>query len=213
MQSTDKKKSIIIVGSGGHACVVADVLFSMGVAVLGFTDVKEKLGHKVLGNLSVVGTDEILEDYNSDEVDVVIGVGYLPNNDLRHKLYNDIKKKHLHIRSIIHPSAVIGQEVNVGEGVQIFAGSILQAKVQLGDNVIINTGVNIDHHSKIGNHSHIAPGAVICGDVEIGNNSFIGAGVCIIQGISIGDNVVVGAGVTVRNNIQSGNVYVGESSV
>lgn len=213
IQSIENKKPIIIIGSGGHACVVADVLMSMELEVLGFTDVEDKVGHKVIGELSVIGTDEILERYNTGDVEVAIGVGFLPKSEIRRKLFIDIKKKHLHVKSIIHPSAIIGQEVKFGTGSQIFAGSILQPKVQLGDNVIINTGVKIDHHSKIGHHSHVAPGAVICGDVKIGDMSFIGAGATIIHGITIGDNVIIGAGVTVRKNIPTGQIYMGDQNV
>lgn len=213
IQSTDNNKPIIIVGSGGHACVVADVLISMGLEVLGFIDVEVKVGHKVIGNLTVIGTDEIFDEYKTDDIEVVIGVGFLPNSNLRHKLFNDMKKKHFDIRSIIHPSAVIGREVKIGSGSQIFAGSILQPKVQVGNNTIINTAASIDHHSRIGDHSHVAPGAVICGNVKIGDMSFVGAGATVVHGVTIGDNVIIGAGVTVRKDISTGQVYRGHQNV
>ncbi len=198
---------VMIIGSGGHACVVADALNVSGCSIVGFTDSQIAVGTNILVGLSVLGNDNILSDYKADSLNVAIGVGFMPGNNTRFEIFHRLKKEGFFIKSVIHPSSVIGSQVTIQEGAQIMAGAILQPRAVIGVNVIVNTGARIDHDSIIGDHSHIAPGVTVCGGVTIGKNCFVGAGATIIHGIDVGDNVVIAAGATVYNDILPGQVY------
>ncbi|MCB0742534.1 MAG: acetyltransferase [Ignavibacteriae bacterium] len=199
----------IIIGAGGHARMLADTLTASGANILGFTDLEIKAGTKIFEDYIVLGSDNILDDFSIDEIDVAIGVGFLPQKNWRKAIFEKIRNKGFKIRTVIHPSVIIGSNILLGEGVQLIAGTIIQTGCKIGKNVIINTGAKIDHDVTIGDFSHIAPGATICGDVKIGENCFIGAGSTIIQGINIGHNVTIGAGVLVRADIASHEIYIG----
>lgn len=195
--------STIILGAGGHACVVADALITSHCNVIGFTDNAVPVGQVVFDDIHVLGTDDIILEQKSEDIMLAMGLGFLPGNNLRYELFKKVKAWGYKFRTIIHASAVIGKQVTINEGTQIMAGVTIQPNVKIGSNVIVNTAANIDHDTIIGDHCHIAPGSTICGDVSIGDKCFIGAGATIIQGVDIGDNVIVPAGETVRKNILS----------
>ncbi|MCE7700081.1 MAG: acetyltransferase, partial [Methanobacterium paludis] len=77
---------------------------------------------------------------------------------------------------ILHPSAVIGDFVNIKEGCIICPGAILTSDIDVGKHSIINTNVTIGHDSKVGNFVTISPGVNIAGNVKIGDSSLIGIG-------------------------------------
>jgi len=207
------KIPIIIIGAGGHASVVADTLRACGDSILGFTDIKIQPGTPIIGNICVLGTDDLLSEYDPQEIKVAIGIGYLPGQNHRRKIFHALKDQNHIIKSLIHPSAIIGQQVDLQEGSQVMAGTVVQPRATIGKNVIINTGARIDHDSTIGDHSHIAPGVTVCGDVSIGRNCFVGAGATIIHGINIGENAIIAAGVTAYKDILPEQVYVGRKNI
>ncbi|MEZ5757447.1 MAG: acetyltransferase [Emcibacteraceae bacterium] len=199
----------IIIGAGGHARMLADTIKASGGNILGFTDLEIKSGTNIFDDFNVLGTDDILDDFATDEIEVTIGVGFLPKKNWRKAIFEKISYKGFKIKTVIHPSVTLGSYILLGEGCQLIAGAIIQTGCKIGKNVIVNTGASIDHDVTIGDFCHIAPGATICGDVKIGENCFIGAGATIIQGINIGHNVTVGAGVLVRSDLSSESTYKG----
>jgi len=104
---------------------------------------------------------------------------------------NMARKKEAHARPLeffdvlIHPSAVIGNDVSIGTGTVIMAGAVVQAHARIGAHVILNTHCSVDHHSVIGDYAHIAPGAHLCGHVEVGEGALVGVGVGVAPGCKI----------------------------
>jgi len=196
---------IVIVGAGGHAQVVADILFQMqAVEPIGYLDDRvELLGSKVLG-LPVLGTVAQLVDIEHDGV--VIGIG---NNQVRQKLFQKMSEAGERMVSAIHPSALVSPRSHLGRGIQMSASAVINPSAFIDDNVIINTGATIDHHNRIGAHTHIAPGVTLGGDVVVGKGVLVGIGSTVMPQTTIGDGVVVGAGACVCNNIDPDCVVVG----
>ncbi|MDV6376982.1 acetyltransferase [Sporosarcina sp. GW1-11] len=193
-------KPIIIVGDGGHASVLIETLITLNKKILGYTAPKER---KELFHLVYLGTDDVIESYCPNEVELVIGLGTVGVSTFRKELFESYKKKGYTFTSVIHPSANLSPSVKLGEGVQIMAGVIMQTNVNVFDNVIINTGVIIDHDCKVKSHTHIAPGTTLSGSVTVGQGCHIGTGSAVIQGISIGDGTLIGAGSVVVTTIGS----------
>jgi len=202
-------KPIIIVGAGGHAKVVADALLSCGCTVLGLTDPDPALqGLAVLG-LPVLGDDGALAGYPPATIELVLGVGTVRVSPHRRRIFERFKMAGYSFATVVHPGAVIGREVTLGEGCQVMAGAIIQTGSQLGSNTLVNTSASIDHDCRIADHVQIGPGAVLGGGVEIGGDSCVGAGATVIQGIQVGSGVQVGAGAAVIRNCANGSRIVG----
>ncbi len=201
------KLPLIIVGGGGHAKVVASTLLLQHRVVLGFVDV-DPATPPLLG-IANLGNDDTVFDYSPDRVRLVNGVGSVKSTTLRQTIYENFVSKDYSFETVIHPSAIVSPDVEVGAGVQIMAGAVVQPGCQVGFNAIINTGACVDHDCVIGAHAHIAPGATLSGRVHVGSGSQIGTGATIIQGITVGASSIVGAGAVVIRNVPDGVIVVG----
>lgn len=197
------KKPCIVIGGGGHAKVLIEALAAAKIKVLGFTDNVSKT--ITIGNIKIpyLGSDEVLERYSPKKVYLVNGVGSVGRPRQRIEVYKKLKRAGYTFFTVIHPRAIIASGVELGEGVQVMAGVVLQTGVTVGENSILNTRSSIDHDCVIGAHAHVAPGAVLCGDVCVAEESHIGAGAVIIQGIKIGSQVLVRAQSLVTADIET----------
>jgi UDP-perosamine 4-acetyltransferase len=192
---------VIIIGAGGHARVLISVLKTKGMDILGITDITSDKVVDHINGISVLGQDDIILQYAPDSILLVNGIGSVGSTVRRETVYKKFKQHGYSFASVIHLSAVIMDEVQLGEGVQIMAGAIVQPGCLIGNNSIINTGAIIDHDCVIGDHAHVAPGAVLSGGVHIGSSAHIGTSATVIQGSKIGQRVIVGAGAVVINDI------------
>uniref|UniRef100_A0A486XYC2 4-amino-6-deoxy-N-Acetyl-D-hexosaminyl-(Lipid carrier) acetyltrasferase n=1 Tax=Rheinheimera sp. BAL341 TaxID=1708203 RepID=A0A486XYC2_9GAMM len=200
-------RSIIIVGTGGHAKVVLDMVNSMGLHCIAATTADQLI--TAWRNLPVITDEQLLADYLPTDVELVMGLGFIPGNNTRQQLYDFFKSKGFNFKTLCHPTACISPSAQLAEGVQVMAGVIIQADAHCADNVIINTGARIDHDTCIGAHSHVAPGAVLCGGVNVGRCVFIGAAATVIQSVTIGDDAVLAAGATIVTDVITGKTVRG----
>lgn len=199
-------KPIIIIGNGGHALVLTELLQMNNERILGFTAPEQqqnKLGLNYLGN------DESILKYDANEVELVLGIGSLKPNSIRTKIFNFFKEKGYVFKICIHPHAIVSPSASLGEGVQVMAGAIVQTYVQIKNNSIINTGAKIDHECIIEDNVHIAPGSVLSGNVHVCKNVHVGTNSTIIQGIQIGEATLIAAGAVVVNDIKSYSKVMG----
>jgi len=116
----------------------------------------------------------------------------------------------------IHPSAVLGNNVELGEDVAIQAYVVIEDDVKIGNGTIIYAGVYIGHHTKIGSDTIIYPNVSIRERITIGSRVIIhsgsvigsdGFGFATVKGIHqkipqigtvvIEDDVEIGSNVTI----------------
>ena len=199
---------VIIIGGGGHAKVVADVLRLQGVHILGFTDVDDS-SKTLTPTVPYLGDDTVIRKYHIEEVLLVNGLGSIKNTTARRKIYDTFSEQGYQFVICIHPSAVIAADVRIGEGSQIMAGSVVQPGCDIGRNVIINTRASLDHDCVIGNHVHVAPGVTLSGGVRVADGAHIGTGATVIQGIHIGGKSMIGAGSVVVKDVADARMVVG----
>jgi sugar O-acyltransferase (sialic acid O-acetyltransferase NeuD family) len=200
---------VIVIGAGGHAKVLIDALLTIGIEVLGATDMDPvRLDSSICG-LRVLGDDNILVRYAPQAVRLVNGLGSVAVTTARQRIYEKYKGLGYSFETIIHPSAVVSKDVELSEGVQVMAGAIIQAGSRIGQNTIINTGATVDHDCEIGAHVHLAPGAILSGSVKVGSGTHIGTGAVVIQNILVGHNDIIGAGSVVVENIADCRKVIG----
>lgn len=196
-------KQHIVLGSGGHAKVLIQVLKVIGVPVWGCTSrMQADHGKDILG-VSVKGGDALLDKLDPEDFLLVNGLGTvkIDSPSPQVKIFEDWKARGFSFATIVHPSATIAEDAVLGEGVQIMAGCILQPGTTVGKNSIINTSASLDHDCEIGSHVHIASGVTLSGGVRVGDGSFIGCGASVIQYKNIGRGVLVGAGAVVIRDV------------
>lgn len=199
-------KPIIIIGDGGHAAILAETLIAQRREIMGYTAPREE---KDFLNLPYLGTDTVIATYNPDTVELVLGLGTITVSSIRKSIFEQFKSKGYLFANVIHGTAIVSPSAQIGQGIQIMAGAILQTNVSIADNTIINTGSIVDHDCIIGSHVHLAPGSTLSGGVRIGESCHIGTGTSIIQGITIGAETMVGAGSVVLEKIGNGKTVYG----
>lgn len=192
---------VIIIGAGGHAKVALEALLRSNVQVIGLLDASRDMHGTLLLGMPIIGDDDVLGCYPPETVRLVNGLGSTQDLSRRTALYRHFKERGYTFASVIHPSAVVAQDVVIGEGAHVMAGVILQPGVVIGCNAIINTAASVDHDCTIADHVHIAPRVVLSGNVRIETCTHVGSGATVIQGITIGSNSVIGAGAVVVGDI------------
>ena len=196
-------KPVIIIGAGGHARVLYDCLRLLSVEVLGALDRCPPPVDRE-DSIPIIGDDSAICAYSNDAVELVNGLGSIGDTSLRAGIYNKFKKQGYSFRTLIHPAATVARDCDLGEGVQVLAGAVINTGTKISADAIINTGATVDHDCFIGSHAHIAPGCTISGGVRVGIGTHIGAGATVIQGVAIGDTALVGAGALVLRDVPTG---------
>lgn len=195
---------LLIIGASGHGKVVADIALSMNKwSEIAFLDDNEEIKSSI--GLNVIGTTKDVFKY-IDEYDVFVAVG---NNTIREKLQAKLEALNVTIPTLVHPEAVIGEEVKIGQGTVIMARVAINCCSQIGKGCIVNTGATIDHDNKIDDYVHVSPGVNIAGTVKIAKGTWIGIGSSIINNININNKCKIGAGAVVVKDINEEGTYVG----
>ena len=198
----DRRLRCIILGGGGHARVLVDMLMLLDTfSLVGILDAnRQRWGDELMG-VPVLGGDEQIESI-ADQVDVfVVGLGGAGDNRPRQKLYTLGREHGLEPVTLIHPRAIVSRWANLGAGCQVLPAAVINANASLGQNVIINSGAIVEHDCVIGDHVHIATGAKLCSAVNVDQAAHIGAGATVRQLIRIGAESLVGAGAVVVTDV------------
>ena len=190
-----QNKIIYIIGCGGHARSVADVILDNNPSQeLVFVDENARENEAIFGFPVVPILPETAEN-----IFIAIGDGTKRQKLSENKnLINIISK-----RAYISPTAQISDGIFVGDGAHIgpFA--------KLGRGCIINNNAVVEHECTVGDFSHISVNSAVCGRVHVGNNVFIGAGTTVRDYMNICSDITIGAGAAVVKNITEPGIYVG----
>lgn len=202
-------RPVIIVGSGGHAAVVADALLAAGVRVLGFIDTDPaRIGVRVCG-LAVLGSEAVLDSHTPGAALLANGIGGVRSQGLRKPVQQRLESRGWEFATVQHPSAIVSKFATIAAGAQLLAGSIVQTNARIGKGAIVNTAAVIEHDVDIGEFAHVAPRALLCGAVVVGDGSHIGAGAVVRQHVRLGPQTMVGAGAVVVADFAGDSTLVG----
>ncbi|MCA9330946.1 acetyltransferase [Candidatus Saccharibacteria bacterium] len=200
---------LLIIGAGGHAQVVADILLlqqkaGLDIDPIGYLDDDPKLIDQFRLGLPILAPVNQIASYK--DCAIIVGIG---DNYVRRALYNLLMRDEVRAFVAAHPAATVASDVSIGEGTVIAAGVVVNTGSVIGQNVILNTACTIDHHNVISDHVHIAPGVNLGGGVQIGEASLIGVGATIMPQRCVGSNAIVGAGSVVVKNVADGTIVAG----
>lgn len=169
-------EKVILIGAGGHGRVVIDsALCNPNLEIIGFLDdgnVEDILGISKLGKISGI------EKFKEFKFHIAIG-----NNSLRKKLSKKIGVENL--ITIIHPTAYICRDVEVGKGCFIGANVVINSKSRLGNSIIVNTSSIVEHDCILENYSHLSYGVLLGSGVTIKEQVYIDMGEVVKRGLII----------------------------
>jgi len=198
------KEKLIIIGASGHGKVVADIAIKMNKwQSIAFLDDDESI--KTSMRLEVIGKTADAFTYK-EEADFFVAIG---SNVTREKIQEKLIEQGLNVVSLIHPSAVIGTDVEIGIGTAVMGGVVINSSSRVGNGCIINTSSSLDHENVIEDYVHISPGVRTAGSVEVGKRTWLGIGSLISNNVNICSGCKVGAGAVVVKDITEPGTYVG----
>jgi sugar O-acyltransferase (sialic acid O-acetyltransferase NeuD family) len=205
---SDDGGTVVVIGGGGHAKVLISVIHKLPWTIAGYVDPRD-VG-PLLGVLHAGGDDVLptLLDRHPGCA-AAMGVGKVDATDRRARIQAEAEALGYGFPTIISPSAVVNDEVELGAGTTIFDGAVVNAGVLTGPICVVNTNATVEHDCRLGTNVHIATGATVSGGVTIGDHTFVGAGVVVIHGVRIAEGCLIGAGAVVTDDISEPGTYVG----
>lgn len=198
------KKKLIIIGASGHGKVVADIAIKMNKwkSIVFLDDdqsIKINMGIEVIGK----SVDAFLY---KDEADFFVAIG---NNATRENVQKKLEDKGLSVVTLVHPSAIIGTDVEIGNGTVVMPSVVINSSSRIGKGCIINTNASLDHDNIIEDYVHISPGVKTAGSVNIGKGTWLGIGSIVSNNVNICSSCKLGAGAVVVKDITEQGTYVG----
>lgn len=200
------KLPIVMIGGGGHASVLTEMLLIQGKEVVAVISPEDIGKRRIFNGIAHLKNNEDILAFDKERVLLVNGIGMAPKSKFRQKINNYFLSLGYKFETVIAHNAYISPFAKVEVGAQVFPMAIVQTGVTIGVHSIINSGALIEHDSRVGAYNHIAPKATLCGQVKTEDNVYIGSGSTIIQGLSIGKGAVVGAGVALTESLEAATI-------
>lgn len=201
---------VAIFGAGGHGRDTLEVFAACNRArpgsweVVGFlSEVAEEHGRDVNG-LRVLGGWEWLAGQHG--VRLVCAIGDSP---ARARLTARARGLGVEFATVVHPTAVVPERVELGCGVIVSAGVLMTNRIRIGDHALINLGVTIAHDVELGELVTVAPGVNLPGHVRVGAGCDLGTGASLLPRVRIGPWSIVGAGAVVTADLPPNVTAVG----
>ena len=203
------RPEIILVGGGGHCKSCIDVIESEDkYDIKGILDLPSELGKEVLG-YTVIGNDDDIASYATENYSFLITVGHMGKTDLRKKLFSTIKSNGGKLPVIVSSKAHVSKYSEIGKGTIVMHNSIVNADTIIGENCIINSKALIEHDVVIGGNCHISTNANINGNCNVGDDCFIASNSTLKNGVEIVGGSFVGIGSVVTKTINNKGLYFG----
>lgn len=111
------------------------------------------------------------------------------------------KQRGFRFVNVIHPTAVLGQNVKIGEGVIVAPYVVLTADLVVGNFVNIGCMSGCSHHNRIGDWCQISGNCGLTGRVVLEEGVFVGCGVTFVPGCHVGEWAYIGAGSVVLRRV------------
>lgn len=195
--------SVVIFGTGGFAREVACVLHDLGRGdqLAAFHEPDEV--HQARELLGVPVQPQSAFDPARHRA--VIGIG---SPGVRQKVVEELPPNTV-FDTLIHPSVVISQWVDVGAGSVLCAGSVLTCQISIGQHCHINLNTTVGHDCTFGDFCTVAPGANISGSCHFGRRVDVGTQAAFRQNLWICDDAVIGMGAVIVKDIVEPGTYLG----
>lgn len=111
--------------------------------------------------------------------------------------------------TLVHPSVIMGRNVQLGRGVVLCPGVVLTCDISVGDFAMINCLSSAGHDVRIGDWATISAHCDMTGRTELGEMAFMGSGARLLPGKKVGPRALVGAGSVVLSNVRADSKVFG----
>jgi sugar O-acyltransferase (sialic acid O-acetyltransferase NeuD family) len=204
-------QDIVIVGAGGLGREISEWVEDINermstFRLLGFLDDDASRHGERCHDVTILGGVDWIAA-QPREIGVVVGIGSPAG---KRRVIERLRAIGVtQFPSIVHPQAVIGRFVEIGEGTIVCPGVILTTDIRIGRFVALNFDLTVGHDARVDDLALLAPGVHISGRVHIGEGCDLGAGATVVPSAVIGPWSIVGAGATVTGSLPANCTAVG----
>lgn len=203
----------MIIGAGGFGREVAQLIKDINNKklqweIMGYLDDNIvshgtiRNGVPVLGSIDLIRANEFQNHY------YICSLGEPKTRKMVIEKMIEINPK-IQFATLIHPSAIIGDENRIEKGSIICARNVLTTNITIGKHVIVNLSCTIGHDTTLLDYSTVLPGVNISGNVHIHEGVSLGTNSSVIPGVEIGSFVTIGANAAVTRSIPEHCTAVG----
>ncbi|MBX9890159.1 MAG: acetyltransferase [Amoebophilaceae bacterium] len=202
-------KGIIIFGVCQLTKGAIDIFIKNDLIIYGILEDEKKFHHTEIFGVPILGAtyDKRFQPLLEDNCPYYIA--YSSVKKRKQYLKNVASQVEESLISAIHPSAVMGTNIQLGLGNYIGAQVCLAPEATLHNHCIVHNGVKIESGASIHDFVQIGAGSVIGSNVTLEEEVFIGAGVTIIDGVTIQKGASIGAGSVILGHVKSGALFLG----
>lgn len=197
---------LVLVGAGGHAKAVIEVVRAEGRFALAGLVASGPAPARLLG-APVLGGEEVLPRLRAEGIAWAFAA--VGDNAARERIGARLLAMGFRLATPAHPSAVLAASALVGEGAVVMARAAVGADARVAGLAIVNTAAVVEHDGFVGAAAHVAPGAVLAGGVRVGARALVGVGTAVRPGVLVGEDAVVGAGAAVVADVPAGATVAG----
>ncbi len=200
-------RSLILLGAGEHARVVAEAASLADWQVVGYAapEPTDGIPGEWLGDDGAVA-DRLAAADPADRPALVLGFGATgPLREAAGARFGIDTAW----AAIVHPAAWVSPSARLEPGVVVLAQAVVNTGARIGPHAIVNSGAIVEHDVVVGGFAHVAPGAVLGGGVVVGERVHVGIGAAVRDHVTIGADAVVGMGAVVVADVPAGTTVVG----
>lgn len=202
-------KDLIIIGAGGMGRDIYDfstqcVGYGKDFIVAGFLDDDLDSLRPFSGYPAVINK---IDEYDPTENDVfVCSMGDVSQ---KKSSVERVLRKGGKFISLIHPTAQIGMNSQIGDGCVILKDAFVGTECSISDFVLIQIGAVIGHDVRIGKYSRVDCHAVCVGGTELKDGVTIHTGAIINHNVVVESQAKVGAGSFVIRRVKANTSVLG----
>src|SRR5260370_17467857 len=172
---------IVLCGGGVHLQYTIDIIQKQNkFEIAGITDSIKAVGQELFG-YKVNGREEEMQQLVASH-GIEAGLITVGDNWSRKLIYDSVISRIPKFKfvSAIHPSVIIGNNVEIGSGVIAMAGVIFNPGARIGDFTFFGTGVPIEHDCVIEEFASVSAGSVLGGLVRVGKYAAVCFGATVL---------------------------------
>lgn len=181
--------------------------------VVAFCVHQEYLTNHQFKGLPVVSFENVKELYPPAEYKFFAPMTAKNMNQLRAKIYIDLKAKGYELISYISSKATVFEGTIIGDNCFILEDNTIQPFTTIGNNVVLWSGNHIGHHGVIKDHCFFTSHVVLSGHCIVESHCFFGVNSTVRDYLHLAKGTLVGMGTCITKDTSEWGVYVGNPAV
>ena len=201
-------KDIIIIGASGFGREVLQWIKDINKiketwCIKGFLDDNLNALDGYTCDSKILGT---INDWNPSENEEFVFAIASPK--VKERIAMKLKAKGAHFARVVHPTSLIGEFCEIGEGLVVTPRAKISPNVKIGDFVTV-LGCGIGHDAEIDDFSTLCGNCAVNGHVRLGKRVFVGTSAVIAPSKKVGDDAYICMGSMVVTNGRAGYKVMG----